>query len=75
MKFISVIIMSLFITAHSVKAQSNIAYANDYPFTPRITTENGIIEGIDDSGVYIFKGIPYAQPPVGRFTVETTPTC
>ena len=66
MKFISFIIMSLFIVVHSVKAQSNLASANDSLSAPRVTTENGIIEGIDDSGVYIFKGIPYAQPPIGN---------
>ncbi len=33
---------------------------------PEVKTENGMIEGINDSGVLIFKGIPYAQPPVGN---------
>lgn len=32
---------------------------------PKVKTEHGVVEGIDDSGVYIFKGIPFAQPPVG----------
>jgi len=32
---------------------------------PQVTTENGILEGISNSGVRIFKGIPFAQPPVG----------
>lgn len=31
---------------------------------PTVTIENGSIEGIDDSGVAIFKGIPFAKPPV-----------
>ncbi|MDR8393069.1 carboxylesterase family protein [Aliifodinibius sp. S!AR15-10] len=33
---------------------------------PQVTTENGTLEGINDSGVYIYKGIPFAQPPVGE---------
>jgi para-nitrobenzyl esterase len=32
---------------------------------PQVTTENGVLEGITNSGVRIFKGIPFAQPPVG----------
>lgn len=66
MKFISFFIMSLFIATHSAKAQSNATSVNDSLSTPLVNTENGIIEGIDDSGVYIFKGIPYARPPVGN---------
>ena len=65
MRFFSFIILFLFITAQAFKTQSNLASANEYPPAPYITTKNGVVEGIDDSGVYIFKGIPYAQPPVG----------
>lgn len=32
---------------------------------PRAITTNGVVEGINDSGVRVFKGIPFAQPPVG----------
>ncbi len=32
---------------------------------PRAKTVNGIVEGIASSGISIFRGIPYAQPPVG----------
>lgn len=32
---------------------------------PQAKTANGILEGIDDSGILTFKGIPFAAPPVG----------
>lgn len=33
---------------------------------PQVTYRDGIVEGIDSSGVKIFRGIPFAQPPVGE---------
>ncbi|HCN53659.1 MAG TPA: carboxylesterase [Prevotella sp.] len=33
---------------------------------PQVKVESGIIEGIDSSGVCIFRGIPFAAPPVGE---------
>ena len=33
---------------------------------PTIATENGILEGISSSGISIFMGVPFAQPPVGE---------
>ena len=35
--------------------------------TPQVKTENGILEGVDESGVKTFKGVPFAAPPVGNF--------
>lgn len=32
---------------------------------PQTRTANGILEGINDSGILTFKGIPFAAPPVG----------
>lgn len=32
---------------------------------PRVTAPVGSVEGVEQSGVRIFRGIPYAQPPVG----------
>lgn len=32
---------------------------------PQVKVDGGIIEGIDSSGVKIFRGIPFAAPPVG----------
>lgn len=33
----------------------------------QVTTQNGVVEGTRETGspILIFKGIPYAQPPVG----------
>ncbi|HAH22966.1 MAG TPA: carboxylesterase [Prolixibacteraceae bacterium] len=33
--------------------------------SPQVKTANGILEGIDDSGIRTFKGIPFAAPPLG----------
>lgn len=33
---------------------------------PQVQVKNGVLQGIDDSGVRIFKGIPFAKPPVGK---------
>lgn len=32
---------------------------------PTARIENGLIEGSEVDGITFFKGIPYAQPPVG----------
>ena len=32
---------------------------------PQVKTTNGILEGVDDSGIRTFKRIPFAAPPVG----------
>ena len=32
---------------------------------PQVKTVNGILEGVDDSGIRAFKGIAFAAPPVG----------
>ncbi len=33
--------------------------------TLQVKTNNGILEGLNESGIRIFKGVPFAQPPVG----------
>ncbi len=34
---------------------------------PTVKTANGMLEGVNKSGVKIFKGVPFAAPPVGEF--------
>jgi len=36
-------------------------------WTPQIKIADGILEGVDESGIYAFKGIPFAAPPVGPY--------
>src|SRR5256714_3811632 len=33
--------------------------------SPRVKIDTGILEGLDTAGVMVFRGIPYARPPVG----------
>jgi para-nitrobenzyl esterase len=35
--------------------------------SPKVKIANGTLEGINDSGILTFKGIPFAAPPVGDF--------
>src|SRR5689334_3057584 len=33
---------------------------------PLVKTQNGELEGVNETGLKVFKGIPYAAPPVGN---------
>ena len=33
---------------------------------PQVTIDTGTLEGLDTAGVMVFRGIPYAAPPVGQ---------
>lgn len=41
------------------------AQPNNKTKFPQVKTAQGILEGIDDSGILTFKGVPFAAPPVG----------
>ncbi len=34
--------------------------------SPQVKTANGMLEGTNSSGINIFKGVPFAAPPVGN---------
>ena len=38
---------------------------------PQVRVEGGTIEGIDSSGVKIFRGVPFAAPPIGALRWKT----
>ena len=42
-----------------------IQSSSDVPGNPIVTTPAGALEGRSDGGLRVFKGIPYAAPPVG----------
>lgn len=37
---------------------------------PHVTTDCGVIEGVEKDGAYSFRGIPYAKPPLGPLRWE-----
>lgn len=41
----------------------------------QVTTAKGILEGKDLSGITVFKGIPFAAPPVGKSPLEGSTAC
>ncbi len=41
------------------------AQSNNKSSDLQVKTVNGTIEGMDDAGIRVFKGIPFAAPPVG----------
>jgi len=59
MKKIISFLLLLMLTASAVIAQLNGE-------TPRVKTANGLLEGVDESGIKTFKGVPFAAPPVGK---------
>lgn len=42
------------------------AQSNSGTNAPRVKIMNGMLEGTDESGIQVFKGIPFAAPPVGN---------
>ena len=46
--------LAMLLTAVSMAAQG-----------PQVRTQAGWVEGVDESGVKVFLGVPYAAPPVG----------
>ncbi len=50
----------------SFKMPQTAAQLTNGAKAPRVKLANGILEGTLDSGIRTFKGVPFAQPPVGH---------
>ena len=50
----------------SLISTSVLAPAAAWPWNPKVTTANGVVEGYDADDVMVFHSIPFAEPPVGR---------
>src|SRR3954468_381889 len=55
---------TLRLTLLSATAAAVLLGARNYA-GPRVTIDTGTLEGLDTAGVMVFRGIPYAAPPVG----------
>lgn len=61
MKKLFIFLLPGFLLISKVYAQSN-----NEKMKPLVKTTNGSLEGLNESGIRTFKGIPFAQPPVGE---------
>ncbi|HEY9101891.1 carboxylesterase family protein, partial [Chitinimonas sp.] len=43
-----------------------LAGANGPALAKPVETEAGLLEGLSSKGLHIYKGVPYAQAPVGE---------
>ncbi|MEO8110931.1 MAG: carboxylesterase family protein [Ginsengibacter sp.] len=55
------ILTQLLLILASTRAQE---FSDNTP--PRVKTANGALEGVNESGIRVFKGVPFAQPPIGN---------
>ena len=59
----TVLLLTIFFTL-SLHSACDLLYP-DSQFHVMVKTESGIIEGVEGETALYFKGIPYAEPPVG----------
>ncbi|HVY76525.1 MAG TPA: carboxylesterase family protein [Puia sp.] len=50
-----------------VSTASSLVFAQSdkHAITTQVKVQSGVLEGINASGILMFKGVPFAQPPVG----------
>ena len=58
--------MKIFLLALFIFPLLTTAQSTDTSAPPRVQTAHGTLEGTEDSGIRIFRGVPFAQPPVGE---------
>src|SRR5438128_5655227 len=57
--------LPLFVLLAMQLSSSTFAQLSSDAAPPQAKTVNGVLEGTNESGIRIFKGVPYAAPPVG----------
>jgi para-nitrobenzyl esterase len=55
----------LFLLSSSLWIFSSMAQTKDNIISLTVKTKSGTVEGVNTSGIKTFKGVPFAQPPVG----------
>ena len=51
-----------------------LCFRKPRPRLQLVKVEGGIVEGTVEDGIAIYRGIPFAAPPVGRPALATTST-
>jgi hypothetical protein len=58
---------ALILIAGCIVADVQVAGASSGPsWAPIVVTRSGVVRGVQTSGGYAFRGLPYAAPPTGR---------
>jgi len=67
---------------HSMSSRSKVSrlsflliqvlFAVTYAHAQVVKTDKGFIRGVKENGIFVFKGVPYAAPPVGSLRFKPT---
>lgn len=49
-----------------ILALCGVAHASDIAPVARISTASGVVQGVIENNLAVFRGIPYARPPIGN---------